>query len=120
MYLVRGFVLFLLLSEIKSNQRNQIDQMNQISATRQEVCDVPRILSACMLRCHCHMPIGAEMGGGPGGHCFGELRNVIFSSQGRPPAHSIANPSYPIAAQIFCAFSPVNVMSSCVVELRSK
>ena len=30
------------------------------------------------------------------------------------------NPRYPIAAHIFCAFSPVNVMSSCVLELRSK
>lgn len=27
---------------------------------------------------------------------------------------------YPIAAQIFCAFSPVKVMSSCAEELRSK
>ena len=34
--------------------------------------------------------------------------------------HSCGNPRYPIAAQIFCAFSPVNVMSSCVVELCSK
>ena len=30
------------------------------------------------------------------------------------------NPRYPIVAQIFCAFSPVNVMSSCNVALRSK
>jgi len=47
--------------------------MNQISATRREVCDVPRILFPCTPRCHCHMPIGAEMGGGPGSHCLGEL-----------------------------------------------
>ncbi len=38
----------------------------------------------------------------------------------RPPPHSCVNQRYPIAAQIFLAFSPVNVTSSCVVAPRSK
>jgi len=37
-----------------------------------------------------------------------------------PDALVSSEPRYPIAAQIFCAFSPVNVMSSCAEELRSK
>ena len=56
--------LVALVERNQRKQKDQINQMKQISATRREICGVPRILSLRTLICHCHMTIGGAMGGG--------------------------------------------------------
>jgi hypothetical protein len=94
--------------------------MNQIHTIRRELRDVPLILS---LRVRWRVIVTC-----PSEPKWVEALTVMASAnqemslsfQGRPPHYSMAHPSYPIAAQIFCAFSPVNVTSSCVEVPRSK
>jgi hypothetical protein len=94
--------------------------MNQIHAIRRQLPDVPLILSP-----PARQPVIVTCPSEPKwvealAVMASANQEISLSFRGRAPHYSIALPSYPIAAQIFCAFSPVNVTSSCVEAPRSK